>query len=145
MGSCREESGALSVPLAFSTHYIWGDEVVCGEREWQMGLLPWRGAWAEADLHHHALEFAFPVVAVPGTLAEAWGGGLTIENPLVHMTALYTHGGHGYVRVYNGSDVEQSVVLPGECVRTDLKHEEVGRPVRTLRLGAWEIATVRLW
>ena len=145
MGSCREESGAFSVPLAFSTHYIWGDEIICGSRTWQMALLPWRGDWQQSNLHHHALEFAFPIVAIPGTLAEPSADLLAISNPQVHLTALYTHAGHGYVRLCNGSESDQTVPLPGRVVRADLRHQDQGEVNGPLRLRPWEIATLRLW
>ena len=40
MGSVRESDGAFSVPLAFTTDYIWGAEILCGQREWALALIP---------------------------------------------------------------------------------------------------------
>ena len=145
MGSCREESGAFSVPLAFSTHYIWGDEIICGNREWRLGLLPFRGRWEDQHLHHQALEFAFPMMAVPGTLGSPAHEAFTIDNPEVHLTAFYPENGERYLRLYNGSAREQAISIPQSAIRTDLRHREIGQPAGpTLRLGAWEISTIKL-
>lgn len=140
MGACREDSGAFSIPLAFSTHYIWGDEVICGLRDWQMALFPWQGDWHAAHLHHHALEFAFPIVAIPGTCAPATPDYLPITNPAVHLTAFYTDAGRTYLRLFNGSDTAQPV--PFQCVRADLRHRETG--LATQSLNPWEIITLKL-
>jgi len=148
MGSVREVDGAFSVPLAFSTNYVWGAEVICGERHWALGLLPFSGDWREAALHRRALEFAYPIVAVPGSVAQPAPDFLRLNNPAVHLTALYSEGGHGYVRLYNGSDQEQRLDLAwpggGTPMPVDLRHQVVDGDGH-FRLGPWQIQTYRLW
>jgi alpha-mannosidase len=148
MGSVREDDGAFSVPLAFSTNYVWGAEVVCGERHWELGLLPFRGEWQAASLHRRALEFAFPIVAVPGALAQHAPDFLAVANPSIHLTALYSVGGHGFVRLYNGSDQQQLVDLDwptGQSLTpVDLRHQPVAVEF-PFRLRPWQIRTYRLW
>ena len=134
MGSVRETDGAFSVPLAFSTYYIWGAEVVCGQRDWALGLLPWTGDWQEAGLHRRALEFAFPLVAVPGVpvgdAGDFFGDFLRVDDPFLHLTALYPSGGSIYARFYNGSEAARPLDWeawgrPAPTV-VDLRHQEIG-------------------
>ncbi|HEY8742570.1 MAG TPA: hypothetical protein VIU62_05700, partial [Chloroflexota bacterium] len=148
MGSVREEDGAFSVPLAFSTNYVWGAEVICGERHWALGLLPFSGDWRDAALHRRALEFAYPVVAVPGSGASPSPDWLRLDNPHIHLTALYSEGGHGYVRLFNGSDQQRPLELGWPDGTTpmavDLRHQPVDGK-QPLTLGPWQIRTFRLW
>jgi hypothetical protein len=76
-------------------------------------------------------------------LAQPSADYLPLDNPSVHLTALYTHAGCGYLRLYNGSDAEQAVSLPGSLTLTDLHHRELGQFRNPLR--PWQIATLRLW
>lgn len=147
MGSVREQDHAFSVPLAFSTSYIWGAEVICGEREWALGLLPWRGNWAGAGLHRRALEFAFPLVAVPGKPATASSDRLRIDNPDIQLTALYPSGGLIYARVFNSSGEPQQLKwagAPDAAVLVDLRHREMGEARLPMILRPWQFATLRL-
>jgi hypothetical protein len=148
MGSVREEDGAFSVPLAFSTSYIWGAEVICGERHWALGLLPFSGPWQAAALHRRALEFAFPIVAVPGSIEQPSPDYLALANPLLHLTALYSQDGHGYARLYNGSAQEQQLDLEWPAgtlpATVDLRHQPIVQE-RPFVLRPWQIRTYQLW
>jgi glycosyl hydrolase family 38 len=149
MGSVREEDGAFSVPLAFSTSYVWGSELICGLREWALALLPFSGDWRAAALHRRALEFAFPLVAVPGRMSEARPDYLRLDNPNLHLTAFYTEGSHTYLRLFNGSDEAQEVRCLAldrlSPVKVDLRHWEIGPAERPLILSPWQFVTLRLF
>jgi hypothetical protein len=152
MGSVRETDGGFSVPLAFSTNYVWGAEVVSGEREWALGLLPFAGPWRDAALHRRALEFAFPMIVVPGTPRETPPDFLHldhVDSPDVHLTALYpAEDGHTYARLFNGSERPQafprSAFLPRELTTVDMCHQDKGPFSTGSLLRPWEILTVRL-
>jgi len=148
MGTVREADGSLSVPLAFTTDYIWGAEVLSGSREWALALIPWEGDWQAAALHRQALEFAFPVVAVPGKLTGASADYLRLDAPGLCLTAFYVDGGHGYVRVFNGTAQGQAVewMLPKQPMLSpvDLWHRDLA-PSSSVRLRGWQFQTYRLW
>lgn len=103
MGSVRDSDGAFSVPLAFTTDHIWGAEILCDQREWTLALIPWEGDWETAGVRRQVLEFAFPVMVGPGTLAGASPDFLGLEPPNLCLTACYVANGHGYARLFNRS------------------------------------------
>lgn len=149
MGSVRESDGAFSVPLAFTTDYIWGAEILCGQREWTVALIPWEGDWETAGLQHQALEFAFPVMVVPGKLAGASPGFLRLDAPDLCLTACYVANGHGYARLFNGSAGEwplrwnqQGLAAPQAV---DLRQRDLPPAQSSLPLRGWQFQTYRLW
>ncbi len=158
MGTVREEDGAFSVPVAFTTNYVWGMEMINGEREWEVGIIPFRGWWQEAALHRKALEFAFPIVAVPGHISEeATSSGLfSIDEPDLHLTALfYSENGSICARFVNMSDKEivfDGTKFPAETmikylnlwneIRTDLEQPHV--PNSDIVFKPWQNITLQI-
>jgi alpha-mannosidase len=56
MGSIREQDGGFSVPLAYSTYYVWGTRILSGKYSYEFSVYPFEGSWQKADLHRRALE-----------------------------------------------------------------------------------------
>jgi hypothetical protein len=149
MGSVRETNGAFSVPLAFTTDYVWGTEPLGGQREWSVALIPWAGDWETAGLQRHVLEFAFPVVVVPGSLAGASPDFLRLDSPDLCLTACYSENGHGYARLLNASARECSVPW-NQRGRTapravDLWYRDLAVAQSSVPLRGWQFQTYRLW
>jgi hypothetical protein len=148
MGTVREADGGLSVPLAFATDYVWGAEILSGRREWALALIPWEGDWQAAELPRRGLEFAFPLVAVPGRLAARSPDFLRLDSPGLILTALYVEGGHGFARLFNGTGGAQAIVwkLPDQSTPTpvDLKDRDLAGGIST-ELRAWQFETFRVW
>ena len=149
MGSVREADGAFSVPLAFTADYVWGAEILCGQREWDLALIPWEGNWETARIQRQALEFAFPLVAVPGTLAGESPDFLRIDAPDLCLSACFVANGHGYARLFNASARECRV--PGDQWRgvlreaVDLRQRDLATAGPLTPLRGWQFQTYRLW
>ena len=59
MAIIREKDQGLSIPLVYSTYYIWGTRMLYGKQEYEFAFYPFKGNWQSADLHRKALEYAF--------------------------------------------------------------------------------------
>lgn len=148
MAAVREEDGSFSVPLAFTTDYIWGTEILSGEHEWSVAIIPWNGDWESAALHRQALEFAFPLVAVPGRLPRPSPDFLVLGSPDLHLTAFYLDQGRGYVRVFNATAQEQQIrwTLPDQALLQPVNLWHRDQPdMSTTQLRRRQFQTFRLW
>ncbi|MCX7872362.1 MAG: hypothetical protein N2487_03670 [Verrucomicrobiae bacterium] len=149
MCSVREDNGALSVPLAFSTEYIWGMEMLVGEKEWSLAIIPWQGNWKDAHIHRQALEYAFPIIGAPGSIAKQTGDFLNLEDHDLFITALYTRDLNLYARFFNCSatpkplSIEKKLI--GKLRPVNLLHQSVDTPKEdALKLNKWQFKTYQI-
>lgn len=125
----REQDGALSVPVAFSMHYVWdhtkdqpiyqddailkrqinGSEDISNREYFLQGIyttrfafLPFTGTWEKAQLHRRALEFSYPCVHI----SEAAAAILQQQHFIldlpenIFLSSLYHTRGSIYLRLY---------------------------------------------
>jgi alpha-mannosidase len=153
MGSVREQDGSFSVPLAHAMYYVWGTRMLDGEFTYQLAIHPFASAWPQADLHRRALEYNFPVVSVCTKPGDGRLGSvlrpLSIDSPNVILSALYTHEGKAYVRMYEhrGREAQASLRYFAGAVRlaeVDLAGRELRAISGPLLLRPWQIRTVRI-
>ncbi|MGC8885756.1 MAG: hypothetical protein ACP5MG_01195 [Verrucomicrobiia bacterium] len=147
MCSVNEGNGILSIPLAFSTEYIWGTEILNGEREWSLAIIPFEGDWKKAEIHRRALEFSFPVIAVPGRSALNNKDFLEIQTPDIFLTAMYVNNGNIYARFFNCSDEAKTIQFSGKTTdkleTVDLWHNPIKEKSNPLYLNKWQFKTYR--
>jgi hypothetical protein len=157
MGSVREKDGALSSILAFSLPYVWHTRILKGTYEYDLGILPFRGDWREADLHRQAVEYNFPVVAArvdsrrsaAAPLGRSWSPCEIRSGAGAMLSALYTKGDGLYARFCEtrGGRTDVSMDWMGESVRfteTDMRERERAGHGDTALLGPWQVRTYRL-
>ncbi|MGC8742980.1 MAG: hypothetical protein ACP5T0_03775 [Verrucomicrobiia bacterium] len=149
MCSVREEDGAFSVPLAFSTEYIWGTAMLAGEKDWSLAIIPWQGDWKKSSIHRQALEFAFPVIAVPGRISKPTADFINLDDPELFVTALYTRDSNLYVRFFNCSDDKKILAvdkkLSARLRPVNLLHQPLSIPQDDiLKLNQWQFKTYQI-
>jgi hypothetical protein len=163
MGSVRESDGAISSVLAFSLPYVWGTRVLNGKYNYELGILPFTGDWQAADLHRQAMEYNFPIQYWQKQLADERQKRIesssqdqvrlwtpfseTVKGKAV-LSAFFTRGGIYYARYaeYGGGEAEVAIEWVGKTVSftaVDLREREQGSLGSLLKLGPWQVRTVR--
>ena len=154
MCSFREPGGSFSVPLAFSTAFIWNTVPMKGDYTYEMALYPFTGHWREAGLHKRALEFNYPLIAThakggkKGKLGNQWTP-LEISSDGAILSALYTHQGETYARFYeyrgkNPSLTGSWLERPIEFTEVDFNHHFEARQGGSFVMTPWQVSTFRI-
>jgi hypothetical protein len=153
MGLLRETAHRISIPLAFSMHYIWNTVRMRGAYHYRISLLPLSSGWDSASVHRQALEAQFPVATcrtdrLHDPLGDRWAP-LQIDHPDCFATALFRHHGQTYLRLWACRTTELQTSLRWhdrvpllQEVRCDLS--ELGQNAHPLRFSAWQVKTLRL-
>jgi alpha-mannosidase len=153
MGSVRETDGGFSVPVAYAMYYVWGTRMLNGDFTYEFALYPFSGDWREAELHRRALEYNFPCVVACAAPGDGRLGNevrpLEIASPDVILSALYSHGGRIYARMYEhrgrGGRVSLSYLLGrARLTEADLAEQKRQEVSSSLDFRPWQIKTIRI-
>jgi hypothetical protein len=151
MGSVQERGGGFSLPLAFAMYYVWRTVMLQGTYTYDFALWPFEGAWEEADLHRHALEYNFPLVAAgtaPGSAQlSSLAHPVEADSAGAIVSAMYPHNGAAHLRIFEHRGKSTTVRLRGPATtftEVDLAGRPQGSVSSTLALAPWQIRTVRL-
>jgi alpha-mannosidase len=142
----RREGRALEPILAYSGEYVWGDNFLEGEYEFDLSLAPYAGKAGRADAHAQALAFDRPLYALPfagrsGREAPV-GSALPLPSlpPQVAVQALFPQDGALFLRLCNMGPAPLRAKLP-PC-RTADAALRVGKPVAApVTLAPWRAQT----
>ncbi len=154
MCSIREQDGSFSVPLAFSTAFIWNTVPMKGDYTYELALYPFSGDWRAAELHKKALEFNYPVISAKvngnkkGRLGSEWSP-LKITGDGAILSALYTVNDETFARFYEyrgGNTALTGTWLdrPIEFTEVDFNHNFQARQGGSGVLSPWQISTFRI-
>jgi hypothetical protein len=151
MALVREDDGGVSAPLAYSMYYVWGTRILDGTYEYELALWPFETPWQVADLHRHALEYAFPMAACAtapgdGTLGDQYRP-VNVEAGSALVTALYVRDGKTFLRLFahQGRSAAVRINEAGAgLVEVDLRNRAKGPLENPVALSPWQIRTVSL-
>jgi alpha-mannosidase len=146
MSLVREDDGGVSVPLAYSMYYIWGTRILNGIYEYELALWPFESAWVDAQLHRHALEYAFPLPASVTTPGDGSLGKMfrpiEIECESSLITALYRNAGNIFLRVFADSNSPGKASINRQLFETDLNNRVADSISNPVELRPWQFRTV---
>lgn len=162
-GSC------LSNILLYSGRYSHGEHqaYLDGEYPLEYGVFFHQGDYRTGQAHRLGLEYNIPVAAIAdlqrndmsltGKTLQAADGNLSLVEaqtgancPNLIVSAMYTHHGLPYLRVYDYLGVASTTVRatmgnrPVKFIMVNLLHEEQGGPAEVAKIAAYQIATFRL-
>jgi len=155
MAIIREKDQGLSIPLVYSTYYIWGTRMLYGKQEYEFAFYPFKGNWQSADLHRKALEYAFsaPTWETQSTANELGYKvnpvQMQFDNNDVILTALYPQKESIIARFfkYNDNSAQSTVKINVGAfglTEVDLSGNILNRNSNELRLTPWQFKTVRM-
>ena len=149
------ENGELLIPLAYANPYIWGDRYLYGEYTHEFAIMPFSGAWHEADIHRNALAYEYPFAVEVINRAVAQSGQAIIA-PIeceldrnAVLSALYSENGSIYARIYEYEGKRAAAILKNEGMSLE-ECNLLGEPVSSgnangrLNLGKYQIKSYRL-
>jgi hypothetical protein len=155
MCSFRENDGSLSVPLAFSTTFIWNTVPMKGKYSYDLSIYPFSGNWRDADLHRKALEYNFPLIAFrikdldKNPLGNEWSPYREAKDEGAILSALYTEGGKTFARFYEYQGKNASVSFKwlnqnSNFEETDMRNRPLAQVGNTCILTPHKITTLKI-
>jgi hypothetical protein len=135
-----------------SLPYVWNTRILHGAYTYDLGILPFRGRWQEADLHRQALEYNFPCVVqdvteVEDPLGEIWSPMAAKTQGEVALSALYTKDCRTYARFCEFGGARGSIAFdwmgqPAAFTAVDYREREEGGLGHRILLRPWQVQTV---
>jgi alpha-mannosidase len=153
MGSVHEDDGSFSIPLAYSMFYIWKTVILDGDFTYEFALYPFEGKWDNAELHHEALNYNYPIIINSskrgsGALGDQFQP-FYMESSNIILSALFTRGGKPFIRFYESQgskDVLKLKFQPSQARLTEVdllgNEQDSGNPQFFFR--PWQIKTFKL-
>ena len=174
----RELDGAFSTPIAFSMYYVWNhsknfrdyqdaallnrqgkcrtdksdmEYFMCSTYRTHFAFYPFKGRWAQAQLHRHALEYNCPCVTIPEETAQLFHEQKfelhLSEN--VFISSVYQKNGDLFLRVYEmeGFDGLAKVQIQGRRVSlepVDFFEEATGKARQIWTIKPYQVKTFRI-
>jgi alpha-mannosidase len=153
MGSLHEDDGSFSIPLAYSMFYIWKTVILDGDFTYEFALYPFEGKWDNAELHHEALNYNYPIIINSskrgsGALGDQFQP-FYMESSNIILSALFTQGGKPFIRFYESQgskDVLKLKFQPSQARLTevDLLGNEQDSGNSQFFFRPWQIKTFKL-
>ncbi|MGE5551747.1 MAG: hypothetical protein ACM3ZC_14630 [Bacteroidota bacterium] len=163
------DGASLSNILLYSGRYSHGEHQAYLEGEYPLeyGVSFHQGDYRTGHAHRLGLEYNYPAVAIAdlqrndmtltGETFQVADGNLSLVEaqtgetcPNLIVSAMYTHKGLPYLRVYDYLGVASTAIRatmgnrPVKFIPVNLLHEEQGEPTEIAKITAYQIATFRL-
>jgi hypothetical protein len=146
--------GSISVPLAFSTTFIWNTVPMKGKYTYDLAIYPFSGGWKESDLHKKALEYNFPLQVIKveasgkKSLGNSWSPYAANDKGTI-VSALYTDKGKTFIRYYEPNGNNTSIQLhwmnrPVGFIQTNLFGKSISELGGNALLAPYKIATYQI-
>jgi hypothetical protein len=142
----RRAGRTLEPILAYSGEYVWGDNFLQGDYEFDLSLAPYAGPAGRADAHGQALAFDRPLYALPfaGRSGQEPPAGSALSLPNlpagVAAQAIFPQDGALFLRLCNMGPTPVRAKLP-PC-RTADAALRIGKPiVAPVTLAPWRAQT----
>lgn len=148
------KDGSISIPLAFSTTFIWNTVPMTGTYTYQLALYPTTEKLNQEKIHKEALEYSYPVISIEvgpsaeQSLGEKWSPYEAKDSGAI-VSALYTDSGKTYIRYYNPGQNQREIQIKWmnkevSFTYTDFFGNNWGRTGTSYLLRPFGISTLKI-